>query len=511
MISWGDSFPIVVDNSGEFSMAKNTLNIQLNRNSDEPIYQQLIRIIRLQIESGILPAGGRLPASRDLAKQLGVSRISVVNAYAELRSQKYLAAQAGRGTFVNKHIGTYHQSDQMTGHSDDLHLAMLDIMNRAHESELIDFANGVPPTQHFPIEQLHDALSTVLRRDGARALLYEDAEGNATLRQTVCNYVSALGIRCTPKNVLITGGAQQAIDLVIQALLTEGSTIVTANPTYLGVLNIARTRHLHVHGIPVDEDGIRVDLLESYLHDHHPNLIYVMPDFQNPTGSTMPLHRRRQLVALAHRHRIPIVEDAVFHEFRFEDEPLPTLKALDEHGMVIHVSAFTKMLFPGMRIGYLISGDALYNRLVRVKVAGDISTSGLNQRTIQLMLERGVLAPHLERTNHELRKRREVALQAAIQYLPQGSSWTIPHGGMYLWIRLPKHGPTATKLQLRAIEQQVTFTIGSLFYTDQPDPYTLRINFGVQEPNRIIEGFRRICRAWRATSNDAILQQNTGG
>ena len=342
----------------------------------------------------------------------------------------------------------------------------------------------------------------MLDRDGARALSYEKAEGYTPLRAAVRDYVSALGIQCNLDNVLITGGAQQALDLVVQALLSEGETLVSSNPTYLGLIDIARARRIHIHGISADDEGIRLDMLENFVLDHHPQLIYVMPTFQNPTGAVMPLHRRRQLLNLANEHNIPILEDGVYHEFRFEGESLPPLKALDDTGIVIHASAFTKMLLPGMRIGYVISDSKHGERLVRVKQAADISTPGLNQRALHLMLERGILAQQLERNNWELRRRRDAALAAAEKYFPPGTHWNMPSGGLYLWVQLPKNGPTAAELYVTAAQVGVTYAIGSIFYTNSCGAYHLRLNYGSLSPADIEQGFRRLGRAWRELASD---------
>jgi len=196
-----------------------------------------------------------------------------------------------------------------------------------------------------------------------------------------------------------------------------------------------------LHGIDVDEGGIRLDMLENFILDNRPKLIYVMPTFQNPTGSVMPLHRRRQLLNLANHYQIPVLEDSVYHELRFEGEALPPLKALDETGIVIHASGFTKMMLPGLRIGYIITDNHHYERLVRVKQAADISTPSLNQRTMHLLIQRGVLAQQLERNNRELKRRRDVAIAAAQKHLPPGSRWNVPQGGLYLWVNLPKTAP----------------------------------------------------------------------
>lgn len=484
------------------------LAISLDRDGEEPIYRQLIRHIRAQIESGILPAGTRLPASRDLAQQLNISRISVVNAYAELRSEGFLSAHAGRGTFIAGDTNIGNGATKGTSNGTNGHLATAEIpttpdrslremMRMARKPGVINFGQGAPPDDFFPMLHLRDAINTVLERDGARALGYEMAEGYTPLRSAVRDYVSALGIRCHADQVLITGGTQQALDLVVQALLSEGDLLLTENPTYLGILDIARTRRVQIHGIDVDEDGIRLDMLENFILDNHPKLIYVMPTFQNPSGMVMPLHRRRQLLNLANNYHIPILEDGVYHELRFEGEPLPPLKALDETGIVIHASGFTKMMLPGLRIGYVISDSAHYERLVRVKQAADISTPGLNQRAMHLLLERGTIAQSLERNNRELKRRRETALAAALKHLPPGSHWNVPQGGMYLWVRLPKNGPTAAELYITAVQMGVAYAIGNVFYTDSCGSHRVRINYGSQKTAEIEEGIKRLGRAWR--------------
>jgi DNA-binding transcriptional MocR family regulator len=496
-------------------MLTHPLSIPLDRDSEEPIYRQLIRHVRAQIESGTLPAGTRLPASRDLARQLNISRISVVNAYAELRAEGYLSAHAGRGTFVSggRESGTetaapLHSSNgrgethtELVGNTYP-DRSLRELMRMARRPGIINFSTGAPPSEFFPVGHLREAINAVLDRDGSDALAYEVPEGYAPLRASVRDYVSALGIRCSAENVLITGGTQQAIDLVVQSLLSDGDLVVTETPTYVGMLDIARTRRVRVFGLGMDDDGVRLDMLENVILEHHPRLIYVMPSFQNPTGRVMPLHRRRQLLNLAHEYHVPILEDGVYQEFHFEGETYPPIKALDEHGIVIHASGFTKNLLPGLRIGYVISDGVHHERLVRVKQAADISTPGLNQRALHWLLEHGVLALQMERNIRELRRRRDVALAAARRSLPPGSKWDKPQGGLYLWVELPKSGPTVAELYIQAVQTGVAYALGNLFFANGSGSYHMRINFGAQKPADIEEGFKRLGRAWRELACD---------
>ncbi len=475
-------------------MPEPTLNITLDRESATPIYRQLIAQVRSLIDSGDLPAGARLPASRSLAHQQGISRISVVNAYKELRSAGLLSSQVGKGTFVAR------QQDASTlAHTEPSQRgpALRHMLRKDRREGIIDFSGGTPPTEFFPVRYLQDAINQVIDRDGADALSYEAAEGYQPLRSAVRDYVRAIGIRCRYQDVLITGGAQQAIDLVVQSLMKPGDTLLTADPTYLGIIDIAQARRVRIHGLPVDDQGLRIDALEQACRELQPRLIYVMPSYQNPTGHLMPLHRRRQLVRLAAGLRIPVLEDEVYREFRFDGEALPPLKALDESGVVIHTNAFTKVLLPGVRIGYLVADGAWYERLVRVKQAADISTSGLNQRAIHLLLERGVLGKQLERNRLELRRRRGAALTAAQRHFPPDASWFSPRGGLYLWVELPAAGPNAADTVQAALARGAAFAPGNQFSTRGGHNHALRLNFGLHPPAMIDAGFQRIGEAWR--------------
>jgi DNA-binding transcriptional MocR family regulator len=372
----------------------------------------------------------------------------------------------------------------------------------ARQPGVIAFSGGTPPEEFLPVEALRHALMTVLDRDGASAVTYEESEGYPPLRAGISEYVTSLGIQCHPDDVLVTGGTQQALDLVIQTVLSEGDRLVTSNPTYLGLLDLAYVRRVIPIGVPVDEDGMRIDQLEAIIEDHQPGLIYVAPTHHNPTGTVMPMHRRRQLVALAERYNIPVLEDGVYHELGYRNTPPPPLKALDENEIVLHASGFSKILLPGTRIGYLIASGALRDRLARVKQAADVCTPALNQRAIHVYLATGALVGHLNRVRAQIRMRCEAACAAAARHLPPGSKWVEPSGGLYLWIQLPDNGPTAAELYITAIRHGVAYAIGSLFHTDGSGSRYIRLNFATHPPERIAEGFRRLEAAWHAWQDE---------
>jgi GntR family transcriptional regulator/MocR family aminotransferase len=485
------------------SMIQTMIDVPFFKDSVEPIYRQLAQHFRLQIESGRLLPGDRLPPTRLLAQQLGVGRISVVNAYAQLQVEGLIAAHPGRGTFVTGVRPSPAGSILSWPPLGASNMSMREMTRLARQPGVIAFSGGTPPEEFLPVEALRQAINAVIDRDGAAAVAYEESEGYPPLRTCVSEYVTSLGIQCHPDDILITGGAQQALDLAIQTILGEGDVLLTSNPTYLGILDIAHVRRVIPVGVPMDSQGMRMDALEAAILDHRPGLIYVAPTHHNPTGTVMPMHRRRQLLALAKRYSVPVLEDAVYHELSYHDAPPPPLKALDEDGLVIHASGYSKILLPGTRIGYLIADGPLQERLLRVKQAVDVCTPGLNQRAMHAYLASGALIGHLNRVRSELRIRCGVAVTAARSYLPPGCKWVDPTGGLYLWVQLPEDGPNAAELYVTAIQHGVAYAIGTLFHTDGGGNRHIRLNFATHSPARIQEGFKRLCKAWHAWQETA--------
>jgi DNA-binding transcriptional MocR family regulator len=262
------------------------------------------------------------------------------------------------------------------------------------------------------------------------------------------------------------------------------------------MLDIAHARGIAVVGVPVDGEGMQTDRLEDLILQHRPRLIYVAPTYHNPTGTVMPTHRRRHILELAGRYRLPVLEDGVYEDLHYSGEIPPPLKALDETDLVLYASSFSKVLLPGMRIGYVVVGEGLGQRLARVKRAADICTPALNQRAVHLTLESGQLNEHIFRAQVACRERRDAMLVALSKHLPE-AHWQTPTGGLYLWVSLPHDGPTATELYLHALRAGVAFAMGPLFYTSDEGAYHLRLNIAAYAPPHIDEGIERLGAAWR--------------
>lgn len=476
-------------------------SITIERDSQAPIYEQVKRHIRRQVDGGLLAPGDRLPPTRELATSLGVARISVVTAYEELKAEGYLIAHVGRGTFVAEPATVEPEAPAAlagTGHRPAA--ALRDLLRLAARPGVIDFSTGAPAESFLPVAVIRAAIDEVLARDGAAAIAYEEAEGYAPLRAAVATMLHGRGIATSADEILITGGCQQALDLAVQALLGPGDVLLTTDPTYAGILDIARARGAAVVGVPLDADGMITDALETLILEHRPRLQYVAPTYHNPTGAVMALNRRRQLLELAARYRLPVLEDGVYEELNYVGTPPPPLKALaatqpDAAGLVLYASSFSKVLLPGMRIGYLLAGGRLYRRLARVKAAADICTPALNQRAVHLALAGGQIAEHVARVEQVSHQRRDAMLAAMAAHLP-AARWQAPSGGLYLWAELPTDGPTAAELYLSAVQVGVAFAPGPLFSPSGGAQHHLRLNMVAHSPDVIAEGIARLGAAW---------------
>ena len=311
------------------------------------------------------------------------------------------------------------------------------------------------------------------------------------------------GFACSADQVLITGGTQQAIDLVVQAVLSEGDILVTESPTYLGMIDIARTRRVQIRGICMDQEGMRLDVLENFIIDNHPRLIYVMPTFQNPTGRVMPLHRRRQLINLATEYNVPILEDGVYHEFRYEGESAAAAQGAGRQRNRDPCQRFHQESAAGDAHRLLDRRWAALRAAGARQAGGGYFDAGAEPaRDPPAARARRAGAAAWNATTARLHRRRDVALAAAARHLPPGSQWKIPQGGLYLWVELPKAGPTAAELYISAIQMGVAYAIGNVFYTNGSGTLPDADEFRAQKPADIEEGFKRLGRAWRELACD---------
>ncbi len=368
------------------------------------------------------------------------------------------------------------------------------LMHVMSDPDIISFGGGLPAWDLFPVDQVRQVTDELLRHDGPAILQYSTSEGYGPLRRQIAERYAARGFRVVADDVLIDTGSMQGLDLLAKLLLDPGDTVVVADPTFLTALQAFSFYGARYLTVPVDAHGMQVERLPELLAGRRVKFIYVMPTFQNPTGRTLALDRRRQLIEIAARHGVLIVEDDSYGELRYEGQALPPLKALDRHDGVVYLGSFSKVLGPGLRVGFVMAPAALMENLVLVKQTADLHTSVLPQRIVQEFLRQGLLDPHIDRLIDQYRRRRDLMLAAVREYLPAGVRWTRPQGGLFLWLTLPP-ALDADSLFDDALAAGVAYVPGSHYFAYGGGADCLRLNFVTFGDDRVAEGIRRLALA----------------
>lgn len=366
--------------------------------------------------------------------------------------------------------------------------------------EIISFAGGLPAPEVFPVEQFREACNYVMDHFGPQSLQYSTTEGYRPLREMIARHISRFSSEVGADNILITSGSQQALDFVGRLFVNRGDYIVVESPTYLGALQAWNAYGAQYIPVRADEHGMIVDELEAALRVG-PKFIYVLPNFQNPSGSTLSLERRKQLVKIADKYGVPIIEDDPYGQLRYEGEHIPSIVALDSEyrgpngghysGNVIYLSTFSKLLAPGLRLGWVIAPVEVIQKLVMSKQAADLHTSSFNQYVAHEVAKGGFLDEHVKTIRATYKERRDVMIEMMEEMFPAGVSWRKPKGGMFLWSILPE-GMDSAEVLKRAVEKKVAFVPGEAFHPTGGGKNTLRLNFSYSSPETIREGISRL-------------------
>jgi 2-aminoadipate transaminase len=397
---------------------------------------------------------------------------------------------------------------------------------------MISFGGGLPAPDVFPVERFKEACNKVLTEHAALALQYGETEGYRPLRELIADNMARYGIKAKPENVLITSGSQQALDLIGKLFINRGDRVLVEAPTYLGALQAFNVYGAEYESVPIDENGLRTELLEEPLRSG-PKFMYVLPNFQNPAGTTLSEERRHELVLLADRYGIPIIEDDPYGQLRYEGEHLPSLVVLDREnlrrddgysiGNVIYLSTFSKTLAPGLRLGWIVAPPEVISKLAQLKQGADLHTSTFTQFVAFEVARDGFLDKHVKLIRKIYSERRDVMLQALKEFFPSTVSWTHPKGGLFLWVTLPE-GLDMQAIFKSALEQNVAFVPGDSFYANvshnndsRNDAHRnhdgrnqggcnsgpegsrhMRLNFSNAAPDEIREGIRRLSMALKS-------------
>ncbi len=375
--------------------------------------------------------------------------------------------------------------------------AVREILKVVEQEDVLSMAGGLPAAELFDLDGLAAAFDAVLRGPGARqALQYSVTEGHAELREQLAGLCRGRGLAATPDRVLVTTGSQQALDLVATTLLDPGDTVVVERPCYLAALQLFRLLGLRVVTAPTDDGGLDPEGVRAAIRAHRAKVVYTVPNFQNPTGVTLAAERRPALAAVAAQEGAWIVEDDPYGELRYRGTP-PAPVAAHDPERVVHVSSLSKVVAPGLRIGWIVAPPELRTPMTVVKQARDLHTSTIDQRAAAAYLASGRLPAHLQRVRGEYRERLDALLRALPQQTPPGSSWTEPDGGMFVWLTLPE-GADTSLLFPRAVTRGVAFVPGAPFYADAPVHRSARLSFVTLGVAEIAEGMARLGRAIRS-------------
>lgn len=367
-----------------------------------------------------------------------------------------------------------------------------EILKLAEQSQIISFAGGFPSPDSFPVDLVRKLTSELLKKNGPEILQYSSSEGYPPFRQYVADTLTRQGMPSEADDVLIISGSQQAIDFTAKAFIDPGDTVLVESPTYLAALNVFRSYEANLVGIPSDENGVDIDALEKAASAGKAKLVYLVTTFANPTGRTLSLERRKKLVDILEKYQLVMLEDDPYGRLRYSGEPLPTVKSLDPHGNVIYSASFSKLISPGMRVGYVTARPDILRKLVLGKQCTDVHTNNLGQRIVYEFCRRGLLEPHIEKIKKAYREKRDCMLQLCERHFPQGTTWSVPEGGLFLWVTLPE-GISATELLPIAIEREhVAFIPGQPFFADGSGTNTMRLNFSNASLQQINEGMRRL-------------------
>lgn len=364
---------------------------------------------------------------------------------------------------------------------------------------IISFGGGLPDASLFPIKEITEITGEVLEKKGYLALQYGPTSGEPDMLEALSEHMKAFGDNASLDQICITSSSQQGLDLLSLLFLDVDAPIIMELPSYLGAIQAFRRCGADMRGIPVDDKGVDLEHMQRVLdqlekENNRPRFIYVIPDFQNPSGITMSLQRRKELIKIAHERNIPIVEDSPYRELSFTGEVLPSLWTLAEGKGIIMLKTFSKVLFPGMRMGWVVSDAQLIDKIAMLKQSVDLCTPSFNQLILASYIKKGKMKETIEKAIECYRPKWETMLKALDKYMPEEVSWSKPTGGMFLWVTLPEH-LDSKEIFKAAVERNVAYVIGRPFHCDNSGSNAMRLNYSFPSIDQIEEGIKLLAEA----------------
>lgn len=370
-----------------------------------------------------------------------------------------------------------------------------EILKITANPEIISFAGGLPAPELFPVEEMKNVAITVLNEAGAEALQYSTTEGFMPLRKQIASRMeSKFNVKATYEDIQIINGSQQGLDLSGKLFIDEGDVVLCESPTYLAAISAFKAYSPRFIAVPTDDNGMIIEELEKIM-ENTPNikLIYVIPDFQNPTGRTWSLETRKKFMTVINKYEIPVIEDNPYGELRYEGEMLPALKTFDTKGLIIFFSTFSKIFCPGLRVGWIVADEKFLEKYTLVKQGTDLHTSSISQREISKFIELYDLDANVEKIKKVYKKRRDIMLETMKAEFPGSVKYTYPQGGLFIWVELPLY-IKARELLIQCLKDKVAFVPGDSFFPNGGVENTLRLNYSNMSEERIVEGIKRLAK-----------------
>jgi DNA-binding transcriptional MocR family regulator len=490
--------------------------VRIDPKASAPMYLQIANSLAAKIKECTLPVGTKLLPERELACLLEVSRTTIINAYRLLEERGLVSTRIGSGTYVAELAAADQQTSDMPWeqlfspqYKSPLSSLLRSLVAAPTADETISLAAGMPDPSLYDLTIIEKALCNGNQTLEPADFGYIPIEGYAPLRRSLAAWQTSQGIYAAPDNILIVSGSQQGLYLIVKAFVEPRDYVIVESPTYLGAIQVLEAAGARILCLP-QSNSLDLEVLEDYLIRYRPKLLYTIPTFQNPTGRVIPLRQRQELIRLAARYRLAIVEDDPYSQLYYGQQPPPALKSLDTYGGVIYLGTFSKMLFPGLRTGWVTAAPQVINRLAQEKQYVDLHSNNLSQKILHVCLEQNYLPGHLSFVRREYKRRRDTLAGAIRQYCGTHLDFELPEGGFYLWCNVrPPVSPA--ELLRRCAAAGVTFVPGEAFYLNNAESRQIRLCFATHGEDRLNEGIRRMGKIFTSGAANISTPAKTSG
>lgn len=485
--------------------------VKIDRDSRTPLYRQIVQEIVQLIENGAMESGTHLPSTRKLAMKLGIDRSTVCHAYCELVALGYVESRPGSYTTVRKRtpVVTRNQKSQKgkivwaqvsTRCCNNLYHIFQNYSPEYHSSDSSDVINLSQldlDSRLFPIEDFRRCMNQVLINEDPEIFKYGEYAGYSPLREWIAQRLQIHGISVTADEILITNGTQHALDLILKLLAEPGKHVIVESPTYANILPLLRFYQVNIVEVPMRENGLDLGHLETVLKTTFPAFIYTIPNFHNPTGVTSNQAHREELLSLCERFRVPIVEDGFEEEMKYFGKVVLPIKSMDKDQIVIYLGSFSKVLFPGIRLGWIAADEECIWRLTAIKRFCDISCNRVTQAVMAAFCRQGYYELHIKKMHRIFRKRMQVALKTLSQHMPVNVSWNQPDGGYTIWLELRRPYPDELSLKELLLKHGVLVSPGDYYFHGSSPKKYFRISIANLNEEEIETGIVRLGAALR--------------